>query len=171
MNIMVDLETLDTKPESVILSAGLVAFTDKEIVDVLYVSISMQDQIDMGRSINEDTIKWWMQQSALAQKVFFEEKTSAQNAATLIYNFLAKYDEPKLWSNGADFDVPILRSYLEGFKFQRPWKFWHVNCFRTHCNTLKKRYRSSKDPNSGISHNALDDARNQALHVLATWNG
>jgi len=47
MHLMIDLETLGTKPDAVVLSAGLVLFDHKKgIVDKKEIVLNVQEQLD-----------------------------------------------------------------------------------------------------------------------------
>ena len=45
----------------------------------------------------------------------------------------------------------------------RPWKFWNDRCYRT----IKSMHPEVPMPRTGTHHNALDDAKTQALHLMA----
>ncbi|NQW82286.1 MAG: 3'-5' exoribonuclease, partial [Polaromonas sp.] len=63
---MVDLETLGTVADAVILSIGAVKFDlDSDAIDDdgFYASISIESNQETGRRIQEDTLIWWMGQS------------------------------------------------------------------------------------------------------------
>ena len=76
-HVMIDLETLGTKADSVIISIGAVKFDlDSEQMDDngFYASVSIDSNLERGRKIDEDTLLWWLQQSTDAQAVFHEPK-------------------------------------------------------------------------------------------------
>jgi len=64
-DIMIDLETLDTKPSAVFLTAGIVEFNIEtgEFGKGFSLSVDLQSSIDAGRTISADTLKWWLRQS------------------------------------------------------------------------------------------------------------
>lgn len=47
---------------------------------------------------------------------------------------------------------------------EQPWAFWNDRCYRT----LKAR-SELKIARTGTHHNALDDAKSQALHLITIW--
>ena len=73
-NIMVDLETLGTSADSVILSIGAVKF-DLETGEIdnrgFYASVSVESNLSFRRRVSEETLLWWLKQPAAAQQVFF----------------------------------------------------------------------------------------------------
>ena len=67
MHGMIDLETLGVKPNSAILTVGAIKFnpfTDDEPHDGLYLRINVDDQTELGRTIDQDTLNWWAKQKA-----------------------------------------------------------------------------------------------------------
>ena len=71
-HLMIDLETLGTAADSVILSVGAVKFDlHSTAIDDhgFYGSISIDSNFDAGRRVSEDTLLWWLKQPAAAQAV------------------------------------------------------------------------------------------------------
>ena len=70
----------------------------------------------------------------------------------------------KLWGNGSDFDNVLMITACEAAGVKPAWKFYNHRCHRT----LKNLCRSVTMPERvGTYHNALDDAKTQALHAIA----
>ena len=67
-----------------------------------------------------------------------------------------------IWGNGAAFDNVILRTAYERLGLKAPWNFWDDRCFRT----VKALHPEVEYVKSGAAHNALDDAKNQALYLM-----
>ena len=60
-DIMIDIESLDTRPDCVILSIGAVRFDPRGngVVEKLELKPTVEDQTEIyNRSINEDTLRW-----------------------------------------------------------------------------------------------------------------
>jgi len=164
-HVMVDLETLATTADACILSIGAVRF-DLESDDVddagFYASISVTSNLHMDRRISEDTLIWWFDRPKEAQAVFSEKK---QSLAQGLMNFRDWINdaECQIWSNGADFDLPILAHAFGQLRVDVPWKYWNANCYRTY-----KKLPGAKNlrvPPVGVLHNALSDAITQAKTV------
>ena len=68
-----------------------------------------------------------------------------------------------VWGNGASFDNVILSESYYRAAILRPWPFWKDRCYRT----IKTIYPDVELVRSGTHHNALDDARTQAEHLIA----
>lgn len=167
-HIMIDFETLDVTPSSVVLSVGLTAFTDKEIVDTMYIVPNHQQQLDLGRTISMDTLKWWMNQSEDAKKVFSAPQVELLSAVDTVHEFLSKHPNALLWSNGSNFDEPILNHLLSQANLKSPLKFWNSRCLRTYGAAVGKSYSASREKSP--THNALEDAIQQTQYLLNLWN-
>ena len=166
-SVMIDLETLGTTADSVILSLGAVKFDlgQGTIEDEgFYRSVSIESNLDYKRRISESTMLWWFKQPAAAQSVFHEPKESLNTTLIEFSDWIG--DETFLvWSNGADFDLPMLAHAYTQTQVTIPWKFFNSRCFRTY-----KNLPGAKDirvPPTGIKHNALSDAYQQAQNVIA----
>lgn len=164
-NIMLDLETWGTKPGSVITSIGAVVFNDEAVTDHFYARICPKSAMGAGLSVDADTILWWMRQSDAARAEF---SLSASHIETALADFFrwclsGRGDsEPVLWGNGATFDNSLLRAAYEACGIVAPWGAFSDRCYRT-----AKSYRPDiKMARTGTHHNALDDARSQAEHLI-----
>ena len=66
IHAMIDLETLSTKPNAVILTIGGVKFdpySNTEPTKGMYYRIDVDSQTAMGRDVMEDTVEWWGKQA------------------------------------------------------------------------------------------------------------
>jgi hypothetical protein len=65
-DIMLDLETLGTKPGGIILSIGAAQFDLKKgLIDAdntFYENIQISDSVEKGFTITGETIEWWFKQ-------------------------------------------------------------------------------------------------------------
>ncbi len=166
-HVMLDLETLGTAADSVIMSIGAVRFDlDSDAIDDagFYASISIDSNLEYKRRIQEDTLLWWLKQPIEAQTVFHESKQTLPVALSDFADWLGEGD-CQMWSNGADFDLPMVAHAFTQCNMQVPWKFWNSNCFRTY-----KKLPGAKNvklPMLGVKHNALFDAIHQAKTAQA----
>ena len=169
-DVMVDLETLGTTADAVIMSIGAVKFnveTDEIDDEGFYASISIDSNLDKGRRIDEETLIWWMGQSAQAQAVFREPKQDLAAALDDLAAWFGNDDKLTVWSNGADFDIPMLAHAYRQHDWLTPWKFWNARCFRTWKGLPAARKVNYEKV--GVAHNALSDAINQAKHAQAIY--
>lgn len=164
-NIMVDCETLGTTADAVIMSIGAVRFSMDGTVkpNGFYASVSVDSNTALGRRIDEATLTWWMDQSPEARKVFAEPKMTLPAALEELLDFVEPDD--LVWSNGASFDIPMLEHAYRQCDITPPWKFYNSRCMRTY-RALPGADRVARSP---VSHNALQDAFDQAKYLQAIY--
>ena len=71
IHAMVDIETLGTKEDAVILTVGGVKFdpyTDKDPYDRFLMAIDIDEQTANGSVVDEGTLEWWGTQPAEIQE-------------------------------------------------------------------------------------------------------
>jgi hypothetical protein len=159
-NIMIDLETLGTSPTSIVVSLGAVWFGENGLGAEFYGVFDIADQGKYGRTMNPDTIKWWMQQSPAAQAVFRHAPTKTAKILADFVDFFGDIKNVvKVWGYGSDFDCVILRSLYDTFGVQAPWSYKNTRCFRT---LVAENSHVPAPTRDGVHHNALDDAKYQA---------
>lgn len=177
-DIMVDLETTATTADAGIISIGAVKFdltSDKISDQGFYSSVSLQSNLDYGRYISEDTMRWWMHDDQKdARSVWLESKQGIDDALTNFIEWVTDGEKDpikqaivmkdrRIWCNGANFDEPILSHAITHCRLNIPWKFWNVRCVRTF-KTLPGA-KDIKVERTGVHHNALADALTQAALV------
>lgn len=169
-NIMVDLETLGTKPGSVIVSIGAVKFGKGGLGEEFYGVVDLESCQKCGLTIDPGTVQWWMQQSDEARKVFSETNDSLFNVLSAFTRFIGTSNEAKrkakVWGNGADFDNVLLAEAYKAVNLDAPWMFYNNRCYRT----LKNLFPGVELERQGVYHNALDDAKTQAEHLVRILN-
>jgi len=161
VNCMVDLESLGTEPNSVILSIGAVKFKDGEIYDEFYERIDPQSCIDYGLEVDIRTVMWWLQQKEDARN----EVCKPGNPLNVVLIHFAEWcysSDVRVWGNGATMDNTILANAYKKVKIPKPWGYKGDMCYRT----IKNLNPDIKIEQTGVYHNALDDARNQAVHLM-----
>jgi hypothetical protein len=159
-NVMVDLETLGNGSNAVIIALGAVEFGNGQLGREFYMNIDPQSCVDAGLKMDVSTVMWWMQQSDQARAAF---KKPGAPLELVLGEFSSWFPSGSvLWGNGATFDNVILANAYRALGGKQPWEFWNDRCYRT----LKGLYPHVKMERSGTYHNALDDAKSQALHAL-----
>lgn len=167
-NIMIDTETLGVRSSSVIISIGAVPFDDAAIGPGFYQRVDIQSCLDVGLTVDASTIEWWMTQSDEARAAF-DEKGVPLRAALNRLSELFEGSE-LVWANGVNFDVPILENAYHACGMVVPWKFYNTRDYRTVKNMFPKEFLNSLRVEPVVAHNALDDARAQALTLQAIWD-
>lgn len=171
LDIMIDLETLDTTPYCTILTIGAVSFNPKGmgIVEKLELRPTIEDQTEIyNRIINEDTLRWWSTQSseALEEALGDNNRQSLKSCMEILYKFC--WNKRAVWSNGAAFDIvaceTAMRQTLTEYPNPIPWQFYTVRDTRTLYDITGV---SLKDKKYGTktTHKAVEDAEHQAIVV------
>lgn len=170
VDVMIDLETLSTRPDAAIVSIGACWFNANtgDVGRPIHILIDMADSIRSGGHVDGDTVRWWLQQSDQARQAITQGcRSTMEDALGMLHTYLrgvASFDEVRVWGNGADFDLPILASAFAREHYDQPWRYYNGRCLRT----LRKLHPEVDEPTfEGTPHNAAHDARHQALHAIA----
>ncbi len=164
-HLMLDFETLGTDPDTCVLSLGAVTFTINGIIEEKEWHFNLHGQMRAKRSVNPDTLVWWMNQGGEAKAVFEKSIKSPLMCGQFAPEFAAWIapHNVKVWGNGATFDVSIVENIMKSFAVPYPWRFTNVRCYRT----IKAGYDIEGGQfRAGVKHNALDDARFQAQCLI-----
>ena len=174
-NVMVDLETLGRRAGCVVLSIGAVAFGPQGLGKEMYCVVSTDSCTAAGLHIDPDTLKWWEGKEEAARAVLTLAKEKPEGVLDLapamqqLTEFLCSFGikRVKVWGNGSDFDNAILANCYAAAGQDMPWEFWNNRCYRT-LKSLKPQIKMARQ---GTYHNALDDAKSQALHAIELLRG
>lgn len=169
-HVMIDIETLGTEPDCVVLSVGAVKFdpyTNQEPHARMLWKPSADEQMTAERSVLESTLEWWAKQPEhIRDEAFTEDGRTPLNTFMQELNkYLVGVD--KIWCQGPQFDMVILEDLFKQFKHHRNWAFWQVQDCRTIFNMMPS------DPRKAIQqnlHSADADAYYQAVCVQQTFS-
>lgn len=171
-DVMVDLETMGTVAGCAILSIGAVGFDENGLGSEFYRVVYIRSCLDAGLFIDPETLEWWKSQSEEARKILtlvksLETSIPLKQALEEFNEFLTTYgDKVVLWGNGAVMDNAILLAAARAVDLKLPVKYWNHLCYRT----IKETNPDVKFKRVGTHHNALDDAKSQALHFVEIMN-
>lgn len=172
--VMLDLETLGTKPGCVILSVGAVFFSstaEEWKGPTFYSAVNRISCLHEGLKEDPDTVAWWRKQGESARAVLAEADLGTTPPLRSVLEGFALWlsktvDQRKklaVWGNGADFDNTILEAAYTAIGRKKPWGHYGSRCFRT----LKALAPHVEKPvRAGTHHHALDDAIFQAEHAV-----
>jgi hypothetical protein len=165
----IDLETIDTRPQSTVLSLGAVKFNpfdDSEPHSEMYFKIQIDDQDRLGRTSSDDTIEWWSKQDPKIMEEAFDQEgaITVEEALSKINKFVVGVDI--LWGQGYGFDYTIIEDMYRSLGKPIPYNFWQVRDSRTLFSVCKE------DPRKKIQndlHNALADAYYQSKAIQMAY--
>tara|TARA_R110000868_G_scaffold261331_3_gene519433 strand:+ start:8793 stop:9326 length:534 start_codon:yes stop_codon:yes gene_type:complete len=166
-HVMIDLETLGTGHDAVILSLGAVKFEPMKPgsdIDSFHVTINPASCLAHGLTVTGDTIMWWLnsERSVARRELLAQPSVDLWDALDGFATWFGG-DSMPVWGNGATFDNVILRTAFEKVGIMCPWAFYHDRCYRT----IKGFALHVDMKREGTHHNALDDAVSQARHLQA----
>ena len=159
---MLDLETLGTGSNSVVISVGLIAFniSTGEILADIDIGLNLNQQIKTGGVIDGDTLEFHFAQAPDSiQKMAQRKALDVKEGLNLISNFIEANNLTAIWGNGATFDNVILRNLYARHLKVFPLEFWTDRDVRTAVDIYNIDTRDVHF--EGIKHYCLDDARHQ----------
>jgi exodeoxyribonuclease VIII len=166
--VMVDLETMSTRANAVILSIGAVKFTfEHGITDEFKVNIDPKSCKKHGLHIDKTTVDWWASQSKEA-RLSWQKDPDPISLPDAMDKFLDWWGTNKnLWfvCNGMSFDAPILSSALIAVDKRAPWKYRNELDLRTIYNLFGVSTESLKT-HDGVYHDSLFDSKFQTHNLL-----
>ncbi|MGJ1417195.1 3'-5' exonuclease [Sphingobacterium multivorum] len=128
-DIMIDLETLDTKDSTAILTIAAQAFNIEtgEVCPVnFYARLNYERQIQEGRTISVDTALWWGQQSEEAREEAFGGHISLWEALVNLRKYFEKhcYTDRHVWAKAPVFDLATLK---HAYNEKEQEVYWHYS--------------------------------------------
>lgn len=159
LEILIDLETLDTTPTSIVTQLAAATFTREEgrvqIIDELDLHLDPWEQLRTRRSYSPETIAFHQQHRTLPAGTDHEHPADALDA-------LRHFAEgtTTVWIWGSDFDRPILEDLAHQHGRTLPWKYWQLRDARTVWKVAFADARPARRP-----HRAIEDVR-ASIHDL-----
>jgi len=166
---MIDIETLGTGPDAVVLSVGAVKFSPYNPQEPHAKTLwkpNIDEQTTAGRSVLESTLEWWAKQPKHIQDEAFSDggRITVKDFMGQLNKYLVGVD--KIWCQGPQFDMVILENLYGQFEHHTAWAFWQIMDCRTIFNMMPV------DPRKAIQqnlHSADADAYYQAVCVQQTY--
>jgi hypothetical protein len=140
-DIMIDIETLSTKPNALVLTIGAVRFDpfadDSTLkngpndMDMFYARIDPESFTWPDVDIDDSTVAWWGKQSEAVREEAFSAE-DRQPIAKVMEDFY-KWCQPceRVWANGSTFDIIILENICRNLGRGVPWSYFQVRDART----------------------------------------
>ena len=169
IHAMIDLETLSTNPDAVILTVGGVKFdarTQMNPYNEMYFRVDVDSQTKIGRNVMQETMDWWATQPKEVSEEALGDgnRVSLEDAIKQLNKFAVGVDI--FWCQGPLFDYAILQNLYAQLGQPVPWNYWQIRDSRTLFNMLPK------DPRKDVQmdlHNALADCYFQAKSVQKAY--
>lgn len=144
LGIMLDIESLDLGPRSVILQVGAIAFplddpdTEQRRIDQY---LPVQPQIALGRTFSWATMRWWMGQDEKSQSRFVDNdgndmdelQSLVRSIHTKLSDLIASVGRSnvEVWAKGPQFDIVNLETLFVEHGLSTPWPYDSIMDLRT----------------------------------------
>jgi len=175
IDVMLDIETLGTDSNSVIVSISAVVFDLQtgKIGGEYEVGVNILEQLLNGGVIDTSTIGWWVTQSAVAKQALTNIIPQDLDGVLKSFNtWLAasttgQLKDVHIWGNGTVFDNVIVRNLYKrsGVSFVLP--YWCDMDVRTLVAVAGINTKSFKF--EGTKHCGIDDCKHQIKYCAAAY--
>lgn len=181
-DVMVDIETLALDADALVLSIGVIPFDcvgkDGPWFGESFLAVpNLTEQIMMGRTIETSTQTWWGDPEREAASLHWRappKQLTVRSALAELSGFIREAEAPRVWANGAVFDIGILNSLYAQCGMKVPWKYNAVRDARTLYDVLPKHPdRNWCNPEKdGPLHHPVVDCRVQIIRMWEHgWTG
>lgn len=168
IDVMLDTETMGVGPNGALMSIGAVFFDEAtgQLGAEFFGNIHLATAVAAGGEMDAGTVLWWLSQPDEARLAL---RVSAEPIADVLPTFAAwlRRNGPgdadlRVWGNSPAFDCGKVESAMKRQGVIVPWRYYNERCYRT----VRERAPSVElDERQGL-HNALEDAKYQARHLL-----
>jgi exodeoxyribonuclease VIII len=171
-DVMLDVESMGTGPDGALLAIGAVFFDENKGVlgDEFYRTINLATAVRDGGETDPATIMWWLGQDDAARNAVRFNGYDIVEALTDFCAFVnnrVRTEDARMWGCSPTFDCLKIERALKRCKLPVPWKYFNERCYRT----IRERNKSTLPIERTGLHNALDDAKYQATHLIRIRHG
>lgn len=183
IDVMVDLETLGTGPDSTIFQIAAIAFdirTGKHLASFNKIA-DISKNVSYEMNVSGDTLKWWLNtDKELLARLLNDGEGSSSELIVEFHTWLtgvSTIGEIHLWGNGILFDNNLIRTQMESQGLKYPVKYNKDRDVRTIVDLLcaklgmsEKELREKHYDSTLSAHDALNDVINQIKALVVSYN-
>lgn len=173
IHIMLDLETMGTRPSAPVLQIGMVAWDSAtgEAKEARW-NILLASACAEGAIMEARTTLWWLGAAGpSAQEAILQAQTKASPVSVAldgVDRFVEQCASLRtdlfVWGNSAMLDNALLEETYRRMGREPPWGFRSNMCYRTLKNCFPG-IKAPPAPADAVYHDALHDARYQMEHL------
>lgn len=170
VNCMLDLETWGTAPGAALRSIGAVMFDPHSDAfgENFYANIADASCAAAGLVQDASTVEWWAKPDKVrANAMLATEQRTLTEVAEAFDAWWRRQRAIFVWSQGSNFDNVLWEAAMRAIGRRVPWKFYDTRDTRTAYDLSQFDSRTVR--RQGTYHNALDDARHQAICVQRAY--
>jgi hypothetical protein len=165
-NLMLDTETMGNGHDGALVAIGAVFFDEVAGLGAeFYRTINLSTAVLRGGSMDPATVMWWLGQDDAARNAIRFNGYHIDEALADFVQFIQTHcavADIRVWGCSPTFDCEKVSSALKRSGMQTPWRYFNERCYRT----IRERNKSvALDERTGL-HNALEDAKFQAKHLI-----
>ena len=168
--IMLDIETLGTQPGAALLSIGAVEFRPTTafdaadgILDTFHASVSATSCQEAGLHIDAETLEWWAGKANASEQLL--GGSELDQVLRDLQLFIDTEGDLEVWAKSPSFDCVLLDAAYRAIHHDGgPWEYWQERDVRT----IASLPMAPAPEDIGQDHDALDDAKQQAVLVAQT---
>lgn len=162
-HVVIDVETLHLVP-----TAAVIAFAASTAEGIEFKwNFSIAD--NMRRSVSPSTVEWHKEKKTQDYLIYSKSSTTAVTLPQFLIEWKKWLDvhtdrETLFWSQGTDFDFPVMKSFTLGVEGKWAW-FSHQNVrdLRTLIWVLSGRGLAPAWRGNNAAHNAMEDVRDELV--------
>jgi DNA polymerase III epsilon subunit-like protein len=166
--ICLDLETLSTETNAVIVTIAAVKFSlTNDEVETFNVNVNPREGIELGLHVSQSTVEWWKTKPKEVINAWKHSQTGLSAALDMFDEFVSEKDLGFM-SNGMAFDFPILDSSYRVLGRKTPYNYWQTYDMRT--IFWAAGFNTKSAPRVGNYHVGIDDCLTQISWLRQCMN-
>lgn len=167
-DLMLDTESAGTGPDGALMAIGAVFFDEStgQLGPTFYRNIHLATAVNAGGEMDASTVLWWLGQP---DEVRNAVRFSAEPIGDVLRDFAAFCEQHgpglkdlRVWGCSPTFDCQKVERAMWRLGRQAPWLYFNERCYRT----VRERAHSVPLDERSNLHNALEDAKFQAMHLI-----
>ena len=173
-NLMVDIETLGTKPGAPVISLAAVQFDLEtgETGEVFHMNINPGSLDEGGNIPDYNTLLWWVEGRSELLTNILKDGIDARIVFTSFCNYITEtfkgINTFYVWGNSNRFDLGLLEYQLHLHDWETPWSFRNERDVRTLVHFAPE--VKNNLPFEGTKHNPLYDCKHQIKYCSGIFN-
>lgn len=166
---MVDLETMGVGPNAAVVQVGCRLFDigTGELGEGMLVDVDVASAVSLGGKVDASTTKWWLDRGGFHPVAIPVPMEQALDQLRAFLSSTSLLNPPTIWSQGANFDIPILEGYYERAGQEAPWMFYMARDTRTVYDLARQVGWSKNKNRPETQHQALADCDEQIGDLVA----
>lgn len=168
-HLMLDIETLSTRPDAAVFEVAIAEFT-LENLSVSPANLRRWMCKPSTGHIDPETVAWWMDDKRATHAKFIlscpvSEATVAAGIQAYLERVKEEHPKIRLWAMPTSFDCVILQSFLQRNGCDLPIDFRQWRDVRT----ILELAGWPKEPSGLKAHTAAGDCQNQISQLVEAW--